>query len=82
MCVEIHPSARRHGVDDDDIAHAYDHAIAWVRLDDDPTRYLVAEPDRAGNLLEVVALVDEGDVLIIHAMSLRKSTEREVFGDN
>lgn len=66
---------------DEDIAHAYEHAIAWLRLDDDPTRYLLAGPDRAGNLVELVALEVTGDALIIHAMALRKSTERELFGD-
>jgi hypothetical protein len=42
--VEIHSSARRHDVVDEDIAHAYERAIAWLRLDDDPTRYLLAGP--------------------------------------
>jgi hypothetical protein len=66
--VEIHPAARRHGVVDEDIVHAVNHAVAWLRLDDDPPRYLLAGPDRAGNLLEIVVLeVLDGD-LVIHAM--------------
>ncbi len=36
--------------------------------------------DRAGNLLELVAMEIEKDVLVIHAMTLRRSTQREVFG--
>lgn len=27
-CVEIYESARRHGIDDDDILHAVEHALA------------------------------------------------------
>jgi hypothetical protein len=79
--VEIHPSAHRHQVPDADISHAYEHAIAWVKLGDDPYRYLVAGPDRAGNLLEVVLLELPDTVLVIHAMALRRSTRHELFGD-
>jgi hypothetical protein len=61
-------SARRHGVADEDIDHALAHAVAWAELGDDPPRYLLAEPDRAGNLLELVVLVLGGDELVIHAM--------------
>jgi len=72
--VEIHRSARRHQIPDADIEHAYEHAIAWAELGDDPPRYLVAGPDRAGNLLELVVLDVEDDVLLIHAMRLRRGT--------
>ena len=52
--------------------HAIENAIAVEDLGDDPERWLVIGPDRAGNLLEVVVLVTaEGDELIIHAMPLR-----------
>jgi len=79
--VEIHESARRHGVADEDIEHALAHAVAWVELGDDPPRYLLAGPDGAGNLLELVVLVLGGDELVIHAMGLRRSTAQELFGD-
>ena len=78
--VEIHRSARRHQIPDADIEHAYEHAIAWAELGDDPPRYLAAGPDRAGNLLEIVVLDVEDDVLVIHAMRLRRSTQAELFG--
>ncbi len=77
--VEIHRSARRHRVLDGDILHAYQHALAWIELGDDPPRYLVAGPDRAGNLLELVVMTLEADVLVIHAMALRRSTQRALF---
>lgn len=79
--MEIHGSARRRRVSDEDISHAYDHTVAWLRLDDDPPRYLLAGPDRAGNLLELVILAVEDDVLVIHAMALRSRTQLELFGD-
>jgi len=78
-----HPeSARRHEIADEDIVHAYEHAIGWVRLGDDPPRYLLAGGDRAGNLLELVVIGLPDDPLVIHAMPLRKSTEQELFGDD
>ena len=70
--MEIHPSARRHGIPDDDIVHAIDHATVVEDLGDDPDRWLVIGPDRSANLLEVVVLIPaEGNELIIHAMPLR-----------
>jgi hypothetical protein len=55
--VQIHPSARRHDVADEDIVHAFEHSIAWIELDDDPPRYLMAGADRAANMIELVAFV-------------------------
>ena len=80
MRVEIHQSARKHGVSDEDITHAYDHALAWHELGEDPQRYLVAGPDRAGNLLELVVLMTSTVELVIHAMKLRPSNEAQLFG--
>jgi hypothetical protein len=72
--VEIHRSARRHGVSDDAILHATDHPLVVVDLepDADPPKQLAIGPDLAGNLLEVIVLVlaDE-QLLAIHAMPLR-----------
>ena len=70
--VEIHPSARRHGIADDDILHAIEHSRVVDDLGEDPDRWLVIGPDRAANLLEVIVLITaEGDELTIHAMPLR-----------
>lgn len=54
--VEIHPSARSHGVLDEDITHAYAHQMMTLFLGDEPDRWLVIGPDRAMNLLELVVL--------------------------
>ena len=70
--MEIHPSARRHGIADDDILHAIEHSIVVDDVSEDPDRWLVIGPDRAANLLEIVVLITtQGDELIIHAMPLR-----------
>jgi len=70
--VEIHPSARNHGIADEDILHAVEHSTVVDDLGEDPDRWIVIGPDRAAQLLEVIVLVTaEGDELIIHAMPLR-----------
>ena len=78
--MEIHRSARRHGVAVEDIAHAYVNTLRWAMLSEDPDRYLVAGPDRSGKLVELVLLSVDTSVLVIHAMRLRTSTERRLFG--
>ena len=66
--MEIHPSARRHGVED----HAVEHSLLVDDLGEEPDRWLVLGPDAAANLLELVVLVtSEGDEMIIHAMPMR-----------
>lgn len=75
--MRIHPSARKHGIDADDIAHGVRHALAVERID--AVRLLIIGPDRAGNLLELVmAVLEEEDGLVIHAMPLR-NRYREVL---
>jgi hypothetical protein len=72
--VQIHRSARRHGIRDADIRHAVDHPVVVVDLDaeSDPPKVLAIGPDRAGNLLEVILLdLAADELLAIHAMPLR-----------
>ncbi|MDQ5834020.1 MAG: hypothetical protein M3550_13335 [Actinomycetota bacterium] len=70
--MEVHDSARKHGVVDEDIHHAIDHALAIQDAGEDPDRWLVIGPDRAGNLLEVVVITTVEDTqLAIHAMAMR-----------
>ncbi len=69
--MEIHSSARRHGVDELDIQHAVAHSLAIEDIGEDPDRWLVIGADRAGNLLELVVLVDQRGEIVIHAMPLR-----------
>jgi uncharacterized DUF497 family protein len=76
--MQVHDSARKHGVEDEDIRHAIDHALAIEDAGEDPDRWLVIGPDRAGNLLEVVVLttVEDGTQLAIHAMAMRAKFRR------
>lgn len=67
--MEIHRAARRHGVSDDAVRHATDHAIVVVDLepDSDPPKQLAVGPDEAGNMLEVIVLIlDDDRLLAIH----------------
>jgi hypothetical protein len=72
--VEIFASARKHGIDDLDILHAVEHAVAVGEQDDSKVLYL--GPDRAGNLLEVVSVLrDDETEIVIHAMRMRRTYE-------
>jgi hypothetical protein len=77
--VEIHPSARRHGIADEDIEHAMTHAMAIEDQDDDTRLYL--GPARSAELLEVVTIVrEDGSELAIHAMRMRSKYQRLLPG--
>jgi hypothetical protein len=68
--VDIHLSARKHRMADEDIHHAKTNAMAIDDLDDDLRLYL--GPGRDGTLLEVVTILREDDTeLAIHAMRMR-----------
>jgi hypothetical protein len=68
--LEIHPSARKHGIADQDIEHAATHAIAIDDTDDDTRLYI--GPARNAALLEVVTIPTlHGRELAIHAMHIR-----------
>jgi hypothetical protein len=71
-CAEAHESARKHGVADEDILHAVDHALALEDAGEDPDHWLLIGPDRAGNLLEVVVMIMvESNQIATHAMPMR-----------
>ena len=73
--MEIHPSARKHGVADEDIDHATTHAMAIDDQHDDTRLYL--GPSRSAAILEVLAILrDDGSELAIHAMKMRRKYQR------
>jgi uncharacterized DUF497 family protein len=75
--VEVHRSARKHGIADEDILHAIDHELAIEDAGEDPDRWLVIGPDRAANLLDVVVMTTIEDIqLVIHAMPMRPGSQR------
>ena len=77
--MEIHPSARKHGIADEDMEHATAHAMAIEDQDDDTRLYL--GPARSAELLEVVTIVRaDGSELAIHAMKMRAKYQRLLPG--
>jgi hypothetical protein len=78
--VEIHGSARRHGIADEDIQHAIANAMVIEDHDDGTRLHLGASI--AGALLEVVTIVrDDGTGLAIHAMPMRSKYRRLLPGE-
>lgn len=76
--MEIHASARRHGIADEDIEHATTHAMA-IEDQDDTRLYL--GPSRSADLLEVVTIVrEDGSELAIHALRMRAKYQRLLPG--
>ena len=62
-------SARRHGVADDDVLHAYRNPVRIFEFDE---LIMLIGPDKAGRLLEIGMASAEGIELIVHAMQARK----------
>lgn len=70
--MEVAASARKHGISDADIRHAWTHALRVVVQDyDGQDRLLVLGPARDGALLELVAISADRPYRIIHADRMR-----------
>ena len=74
--MEVLRSALRHGIPGEDIRHAINHAITIDETGDDPVRWLVPGPDRAGSLLELVVIDRPDGPAVIHAMPMRAQYRR------
>lgn len=61
-------TARKHGVNDNDMLHAYRNPIRVFSLDD---LIMLIGADQAGNLLELGVATGEGVEFIVHAMPAR-----------
>ncbi len=61
-------SARKHGIDDEDMLHAYRNPIRVFDLDD---LTMLIGPDTSARLLEVGIAEAEGIEFIVHAMAAR-----------
>lgn len=62
-------SARKHGIPDDDMLHAFDHPVPSWELDDGLT--MLIGPARDAQLLEVGAVVGDAGPVIVHAKKAR-----------
>lgn len=68
--VDIEPSARKHGVTDDDMIHALrNHWHAFET--DDPAVTMYIGPAMNGEPLEVGVVDDEEGTAVIHALAAR-----------
>jgi hypothetical protein len=65
----IAASARKHGIHDDDMLHAFDHPIFADDLDEGFVMFVGA--DTTGNLLEIGVIDSADGPIIIHAMAAR-----------
>ena len=69
--MDIEASARKHGVLDDDMLHAFRHH--WRAFEtDDPDVTMFIGPSMTSAPLEVGIVTDDHGVAIIHAMPARK----------
>ena len=64
----ILPSARKHGIADDDMLHAYLHPTRVLQRDD---LTMLIGASRSGVLLEIGVSTAEGLDFIVHAMAAR-----------
>jgi hypothetical protein len=71
VTVEILPSARKHGINDDDIRHAINNAIAVITTAHRPDFTMLIGPDASAHLLEVGVLAADDNDYVIHAMRTR-----------
>lgn len=62
-------SARKHGVSDETILHAFNNPILVEDLDERMTMFI--GPDRAGNLYEIGVVGTEEGPIVVHAMTAR-----------
>ena len=62
-------SARKHGISDADMLHAYRHPVRVFVMDD---LVMLVGGDEAGRLLEVGVAEAEGLEFIVHAMAARQ----------
>ena len=61
-------SARKHGISDDDMLHAYRNPIRVFELDD---LVMLIGGDESGRILEIGVAAAEGIEFIVHAMPAR-----------
>ena len=63
-------SARKHGISDNDMLHAYRNPIRVFQVDD---LVMLIGGDESGRMLEVGVVAGEGIEFIIHAMPAREN---------
>ena len=72
VAVEVLPSARKHGIPDDDIRHAVNNALSAITTPNQPDFTMLIGPDTASRLLEIGVLSADDNDYVIHAMPARQ----------
>jgi hypothetical protein len=75
MAIRFHSSASRHGISHDRSGYVIEHCACPLYSDEPDEEDLVVflGPDQRGIPLEVIAIeLADGDLLVIHAMKLRR----------
>ncbi|HEY5855565.1 MAG TPA: hypothetical protein VIW24_16330 [Aldersonia sp.] len=67
-------SARKHGVADDDILHAFNHPLRYEDLDDGFV--MIIGPTQSAHLIEVGFIDTDHGPVIVHAMTARRKYSR------
>ena len=62
-------SARKHGIRDDDILHAFSNPIRVEELDEE--LFMLIGANEAGNVLEIGVVATSDGPIIVHAMEVR-----------
>ena len=70
----IAPSARKHGVSDETILHAFNNPVRVEDLEEGLV--MLVGPDHAGNLFEIGVVTSEEGPVIVHAMPARPQYRR------
>ena len=76
--MEILPSARKHGISDDDIRHGLNNAVAAITTPDQPDFTMIVGADLNAQLLEIGVLAAEDNDYVIHAMPARSKYVRMI----
>ncbi len=72
--VDVAVSARKHGIPDADILHAWRNVLRVAEQDyDGESRLIAIGPARDGALLELVLVPDDAPTRVIHADHVRRS---------
>lgn len=61
--------ARKHGVADSAIVHAFNNPVRYEELDE--SLLMLIGPDEAGNLLELGVITSDDGPIVVHAMAAR-----------
>ncbi len=63
-------SARKHGIEDEDILQAFDHPVRYEDLDEGFV--MIIGPKRSAQLIELGFIDTEHGPVIVHAMTARR----------